>query len=320
MLIKELLLDNSTLLYKSGYKMKKSVVIACFNSENFIEELIDSLLFQTEQLDELIFIDDGSQDKTAQTIRRFADQNATASFDVRLYINEFNTGTSNALNSGIHLASGDVVFLTGHDDVWIPSRVAEAMEVHRRGVNLFHSAMEVIGSRSAISHSIGCPHLLGTKMLSGNNICGPSVSVLFNRDLPKPFFYFNPNYDLAEDYDLWCRLMLAGVSVAYSEDCLVKYRSHDKSVSVQRGSDQRQIAEKVRTFFCRSVFPDLPKSLSPTLGLVFGSQLFQTKKFSDEERSILRKVLLSLQAARFPAPISLIREVIEARILSILPR
>ena len=90
--------------------MKISVVIPCYNKEPFLAETLGSVLSQTLQPAEILLIDDGSTDASAEVARRFEP-------DVTLLPQE-NAGMSAARNRGIREATGEWVALLDADDLW----------------------------------------------------------------------------------------------------------------------------------------------------------------------------------------------------------
>jgi glycosyltransferase involved in cell wall biosynthesis len=91
-----------------------SIIMPAFNGENFIRQAIDSVLSQTYSNWELIIIDDGSTDRTAEIIRRYAD-------DSRIWsVYQENRGQAAALNRGLKLASGEFVTTLDTDDWYTP--------------------------------------------------------------------------------------------------------------------------------------------------------------------------------------------------------
>jgi glycosyltransferase involved in cell wall biosynthesis len=91
-----------------------SVVIAAFNASFTIASSIRSVIEQTEQCFELIVIDDGSTDSTAECARGFA-------ADPRLrVIRQSNKGPAAARNAGLRCARGGYVSMLDADDLWLP--------------------------------------------------------------------------------------------------------------------------------------------------------------------------------------------------------
>ncbi|BCO30926.1 hypothetical protein TspCOW1_10290 [Thiohalobacter sp. COW1] len=92
-----------------------SVIIPAYNSEATIAAAIDSVLAQSWPAHELIIVDDGSSDATADRILAYGER-------VR-YIHQSNAGVSAARNHGIRAASGDWLAFLDADDLYLPDRL-----------------------------------------------------------------------------------------------------------------------------------------------------------------------------------------------------
>ncbi len=86
-----------------------SVIIPLYNTEKYIEEAIQSLLNQTYNIDQIIVIDDGSTDNSAQIVKKYP--------QIELYQQE-NQGLKKTLNTGLSKASGDFIGFLDADDRW----------------------------------------------------------------------------------------------------------------------------------------------------------------------------------------------------------
>lgn len=95
--------------------MKISVVIAAYNASATLGRAIQSVLNQTRPADEIIVVDDGSTDGTADTARQFGSR-------IRL-ISQPNGGASVARNTGIQNACGDWIAFLDADDEWLPEKL-----------------------------------------------------------------------------------------------------------------------------------------------------------------------------------------------------
>ncbi len=98
-----------------------SVVIPLYNAAEVIAETIQSVLAQTWTDREILVIDDGSTDGSAEVAKSFGDR-------VRYYAFE-NGGVAKARNRGIALARGRYIALLDHDDLWAPSKLARQVAV-----------------------------------------------------------------------------------------------------------------------------------------------------------------------------------------------
>jgi len=96
--------------------MRISVSIATYNGEKYIAEQINSILPQITSEDEIIISDDGSNDRTLETISGFC------SAQIHVYKNPKKGIISNFENAISH-ATGDIIILCDQDDVWCPDKV-----------------------------------------------------------------------------------------------------------------------------------------------------------------------------------------------------
>ncbi|NDP38244.1 MAG: glycosyltransferase family 2 protein [Rhodoferax sp.] len=96
--------------------LRVSVLVPTFNRANYITECIDSLLAQTMAALEVIVIDDGSEDRTAELLRNYGDR-------IR-YVRKENGGKPTAVNLGLTLAQGELIWIFDDDDVALPQAIA----------------------------------------------------------------------------------------------------------------------------------------------------------------------------------------------------
>jgi alpha-1,3-rhamnosyltransferase len=92
-----------------------SVVISAYNHEQYIEECIDSIINQTYENIELIILNDGSNDKTAEKINSKSDH-CKKRFKRFLFIDKENEGLQKTLNRGCFKSNGEFLALIGSDD------------------------------------------------------------------------------------------------------------------------------------------------------------------------------------------------------------
>jgi glycosyltransferase involved in cell wall biosynthesis len=105
--------------------MKVSAVIPAFNRRRYIARAIDSVMHQTVPVDEVLVIDDGSTDGTAETVRsRYGDA-------VKV-IRQPNSGAARARCRGIEEARGEWIAFLDSDDEWTPSRNRDLLEAAER--------------------------------------------------------------------------------------------------------------------------------------------------------------------------------------------
>lgn len=90
--------------------MKISAIIPLYNTRDYICEAIDSILAQTRPADEVIVVDDGSTDGSAQLVERYGST-------IRL-LRQAHAGSAAAINRGLAAASGDTIAFLDADDLW----------------------------------------------------------------------------------------------------------------------------------------------------------------------------------------------------------
>jgi glycosyltransferase involved in cell wall biosynthesis len=103
-----------------------SVAMCCYNMAAFIGEQLDSIARQSRPPDELVVCDDNSQDHTLDILHSFAER---APFPVKIVRNERQLGCNQNFERAISLCTGDIIFLSDHDDVWQPQKIALILEL-----------------------------------------------------------------------------------------------------------------------------------------------------------------------------------------------
>jgi len=107
--------------------MRLSIAMTSCNGERFVGEQLESFATQTRLPDELIVCDDASEDETATILRSFQ---ARAPFPVHVHVNKRRMGYVGNFEQAIRSCSGDVIFLSDHDDRWLPEKLAEHEKRH----------------------------------------------------------------------------------------------------------------------------------------------------------------------------------------------
>lgn len=101
-----------------------SVAMATYNGEKYIKEQLDSILHQTQKVDEIIICDDCSRDRTIEIIKECKQNNT----HIKLYQNKANLGYKENFKKAMSLCEGDFVFLCDQDDIWKKDKVELMLE------------------------------------------------------------------------------------------------------------------------------------------------------------------------------------------------
>ena len=111
--------------------MMLSVVIPCYNAEKYLGQTVSSVLRQTRLPDEIIFINDGSNDNTNHMINAYKDFEIISDkrIKVNVYDNDVNRGIGYTRQKGIDVADGDYIAFLSSDDVWHEDFLKESLEI-----------------------------------------------------------------------------------------------------------------------------------------------------------------------------------------------
>lgn len=96
-----------------------SVILPVFNGEQFLAQALSSVLEQEHRPLEIVVVDDGSEDGSAELARRFPETRV---------VSQKNAGPAAARNRGIREARGELIAFIDADDVWVPGRLAWQLE------------------------------------------------------------------------------------------------------------------------------------------------------------------------------------------------
>jgi glycosyltransferase involved in cell wall biosynthesis len=204
-----------------------SAVIAAYNAESWIGESLDAILGQTRPPDEIIVVNDGSTDKTARELERYAGR-----IEV---VHQSNAGCPAAFNRAIAEATCDYVALCGSDDVWMANKLewqAEAI-VEQPDIDVLFGDAQLFGlSDERYARPPGEGRLDGAALLDAlyrvNLICAPSVMI--RRSLFERLGPFVEDFG-ADDYEYWLRCLRDGAVFFYDARVLLGYRRHESNLS-----------------------------------------------------------------------------------------
>ena len=217
-----------------------SVVLPCFDAERFLPEALDSLLAQTYEDLEIIAIDDGSADATPDVLSRYAARDAR----VRVLRNERNRGLIPTLNRGVADARGEFIARMDADDVSALRRIERQVQalVLRPEVDVVASGVELIdeGGRALgrrVRPRAMEPAAARFMALFATPVAHPTV--LARASVMKAHSYGISNDSLhTEDYELFTRMLIAGVAFMNIDEPLVAWRVSSSSVSRRHESIQ----------------------------------------------------------------------------------
>lgn len=190
-----------------------SVVIPAYNIGKLVGRAIDSVLAQTYQPDEIIVVDDGSTDSTADVIKSYGSK-------VR-YVYQDNLGLAGARNTGIRAATCEwIAFLDG-DDEWLSEKLQLQMDILQRNEGLVWCTgnfLDCLCSEQRRGPSFqperAC-RLLGGKDYFDDfldaymsDAAGNSNTMTVKRSVLEEAGFFREGMPCAEDIDMWFRIAM----------------------------------------------------------------------------------------------------------------
>lgn len=180
-----------------------SVVIPCFNHGRFLAGALDSVLGQTRRPEEVVVVDDGSEDDSREVARSYGSR-------VRL-LQRAHGGAGAARNAGASETTGDVIAFLDADDAWAPTKLEKqvALLEHRReaaGSFTWTQAMDRSG-RMRERYEPSDQDLLARLLRRGNVLFGAASTAVVRRTAFDGTQGFDPELQYCEDWDLWIRIV-----------------------------------------------------------------------------------------------------------------
>ena len=213
--------------------VRATILVPSFNHARWVVETVRSALAQTEKDVEVVVIDDGSTDDSVSHLATIADPRLEV-------VTQPNAGLSNTLNRGLARARGRWVKFVPSDDVLEPECIARQLAAAERapGARLVFALPTVVDADGApypdpapqawFDHAPEGRDEILRDLLERNFLCAPAV--LFDRDLARVAGGFDPALRIAQDYDLWMR-MLPWAPAAFVRERLVRVRWHGANQS-----------------------------------------------------------------------------------------
>ena len=200
-----------------------SVVIPTWNRWRFLSRTLASALAQEGVAFEVVVVDDGSDDETAERLRAVRDAR------LRVFRHGRSLGVARARNIGIEEARGAWIAFLDDDDTWSPAKLRTQLDALRRerAVFAYASAVHVDEAGNVVAvEAAPEPDALFPRLLTSENPMPAGCSnVVAARDALRSLDGFDERLFHLADWDLWLRLAASGIAVACPE-VLVAYLKH----------------------------------------------------------------------------------------------
>jgi len=180
-----------------------SVIMTVYNAADYLRQSIGSILEQSYEDFELIIVDDGSLDESAEIIEGFRDARIR-------FVRSRHKGRVDSLNSACQIATGDFLAIADADDISHPDRLAKQLQYFER-----FPECDVVGSWVQVIDANGNDillrkypvkhHVIFDTMPYACSVAFPAS--MFRRAMLTEHGLFNPAYIVAHDLDFWLRIL-----------------------------------------------------------------------------------------------------------------
>lgn len=216
---------------------------------------LDSLLRQSFADFELIVVDDGSADGTAEIVRSRRDSR------IARLRNETPIGLAKSLNRALDVARGEFIARMDADDVAEPERLERqlAFLAANPDIGILGTACRLIDERSVVGAEVAMPTsdlAIRWRALTGNPFLHPTV-MLRRAVLEQGRLRYDESVATAQDYELWVRL-LDRTRGANLEEPLLSRRVHANSVSWAKSAEQSESHVRIALAAIAELWPEHP--------------------------------------------------------------
>ena len=233
-----------------------SVIIPAYNGEAYIGKAIASIVAQTHTHYEIIVVDDGSTDRTAEIVSQYN----------TIYLFQNNQGVAQARNRGLEEATGDYIAFLDQDDFFLPEKLALQVSLmeSQPDLALVNSGWNIV-NRSGETLSTVKPWCKLPQLNPASLIVWKPVflgAMLFRRSWLQKVGSFNPQLSQTPDVELVLRLAAMGCRGDWVKRATVAYRQHDRNASKDTLLQTQELNQMLEEFFARSDISSEVKGLA----------------------------------------------------------
>ncbi len=206
--------------------MSITVIIPTYNRCQFLYWALQSVHEQTLMADEIIVVDDGSDDATEQMLH--------SEFPDVKYLRQQNSGVSSARNRGIAAASCDWLAFLDSDDQWLPEKLQRQHQALTGQQKMLVCHTDEIWVRNGRRVNAGKKHAKKGGWIFQHclPLCAMSPSsVMIHREVFASLGGFDEQLPACEDYDLWLRITAHYPVLFIGQPLIRKYGGHEDQLS-----------------------------------------------------------------------------------------
>jgi len=249
--------------------MQISLIIPSYNRSSSLNRALQSVLSQSHLPNEIIVVDDGSNDNTAEMLRE--------EFPQVTYLYQSNKGVSSARNLGIQHSTGDWIAFLDSDDTWLSHKLEKQVSALQQSPELKICHTEEIWIRNGVRVNAMNKHKKSGGWIFKQclPLCAMSPSsIMIHRDIFDHLGLFDENLVACEDYDLWLRISNQYPVLFLEQPLINKYGGHSDQLSQQHWGMDRFRIQALDKLLKHSIVSDENKHLAINM-LLKKSRIFQ---------------------------------------------
>ena len=211
---------------------KVSVIMAVYNTENFLKEAIESILWQDFKDFEFIIIDDASSDWSFEILSKYASLDQR----IKLFKNDINQGISYTRNRLISLSSTNYIATQDSDDVSMKNRLSLCFDF--LSTNSDYSAVSgntfIIDETGKFLGKRNYSDNIAYRILKKSPLANPAS--LFRKDIFLKLWGYQEGLNYGEDYDLWLKMYVQWYklkNLPYDLACIRLRKGQTKSSKIK---------------------------------------------------------------------------------------
>ena len=265
--------------------MRVSIIIPVYNTENYIENCIESVLNQSYEDIEILVVNDGSTDSTGSILEKYRNR-------IQIF-NKKNAGTASALNMGIKNMTGEWFKWLSADDLLKSDSIEKlVLEIKKLGDDaqncIFYSNYDLIdenGHQIAVSEE---PNYNSLEPFERNVILldhyyGNGTTSMMHKSIFDECGMFDEILEYKDDYEFWLRCcVLFDYKLHLTDENLAQYRIHESQLTKTRYGDSLEQINFIRS--------KIIKQLSPALQTKYRDALKKYRKQKPLKIKIRRQV------------------------------
>ena len=241
-----------------------SIVVPTYNQARYLPMCLDSIWFQDYPDIEIVIVDDGSTDGTAEVLERYlaalAEEKTSfaSNYDENLGVvertwhlrypaegrrvvhlaNEANQGLSRTLNNGFRACTGTYCTFIASDDMLLPSMASTLhAALVENDADFAYADMHIVDDDGRILRRFALPDYTFEDAFCRWYLCG--ICKLYKRGLHERLGYFDPEV-VSQDHEMYLRFAMNGARFVHVPKVLASVRVHDRDRKVDNHSPEKE--------------------------------------------------------------------------------